>query len=483
VILIWGTVSIIYSNSQGLWHDELYTSSFIQGSDIYDFEGSDLDSLEGFHLKNEFNQAANKNEFTKNFSRNIIHEGHPPLYFIGLKLWSKVAGVSDLSLRTFSIFLGLIFFVFWSYLVNKISKDSASYFVGVSLAVLNPFLFYFFNEARMYGIWLTLSCLIFVVLFKVLNTEENETKPKYWALLIVLLTLSLYTHYYSIFVYCIVISLVTVTFGFKSGFKKLIILSIPFLLFLPWLLVIKEQTIAHKIHWTDGFYGWFSSFIEFLGGLKHLIFFSGTPILNILGVLIICGLLVYSFSKISLKRLDGHLVFSISITIMLILVLLLDSVLDHHTISVPRYFGVLIIPILFYVLFLFNRNRNKTLIFCVSIILLGQTYATYKIASHDDSPKQMFVEVASYLDSKYDPETTKIIVIPRGPAVFGIARYLRKDFEIKAINEFDSDDLANHNYVIVSQFIGLSSYPQEGPSEILDSLRLKTAFVGLNVYE
>ena len=69
----------MFITAQGFWHDEIHTLAFIRGIGVYPFEGSDFSFITKYESISWFKDLLETDDFYKNFYRNIIHEGHPPL--------------------------------------------------------------------------------------------------------------------------------------------------------------------------------------------------------------------------------------------------------------------------------------------------------------------------------------------------------------------------------------------------------------------
>ena len=53
----------------------------------------------------------------------------------------------------------------------------------------------------------------------------------------------------------------------------------------------------------------------------------------------------------------------------------------------------------------------------------------------DRTPKQMFREVASFVDNQVDSKTRILVFEPKGPLIVGIAYYLQNNFKLIPANE------------------------------------------------
>ena len=111
VLLLYLFLGISHSGQQGFWHDEVHTLTFLKGFSVYNFEGSVWSEQDSAYDANYFKHLLAEDNFYSNFSTQILHEGHPPLYFVLLKLWAYGFGTSEIALRSFSLSCGLIIFL------------------------------------------------------------------------------------------------------------------------------------------------------------------------------------------------------------------------------------------------------------------------------------------------------------------------------------------------------------------------------------
>ena len=110
ILIIYLFFGLSYSKKQGFWHDEMHTLTFLKGMSIYPFEGSIWSEQDSIYDVNHFKTLFAEDNFYANFSTLILHEGHPPLYFVLLKIWSYGFGFSEVALRSFSLCCGLLSF-------------------------------------------------------------------------------------------------------------------------------------------------------------------------------------------------------------------------------------------------------------------------------------------------------------------------------------------------------------------------------------
>jgi mannosyltransferase len=76
---------------------------------------------------------------------------HPPLYFLLLRAWTNVAGGSEFVLRYMSL-AGMMIAVAFIGRAARIVLDSSEAWVALALASVAPFMVFYAQEARMYGV-------------------------------------------------------------------------------------------------------------------------------------------------------------------------------------------------------------------------------------------------------------------------------------------------------------------------------------------
>jgi len=173
---------------------------------------------------------------------------HPPLYFSLLKLFNSVTGISDFTIRLFSV-IGALCLLILSYTVGQrvFGKNGALYFCLTILSI--PMLASNSHDARMYT-WAPFA-VTGVFLYSYLYIKTNKRSD---LVLLGLFTLmAAYLHYY-----CLIAAFWSNIFVFlylvlkkgKTWYAHLITMFAVVLLYLPWLAVFLAQTSSAN----DNFY-------------------------------------------------------------------------------------------------------------------------------------------------------------------------------------------------------------------------------------
>jgi len=185
-----------------LWSDETYTISMLHGtlSDFY---------------------ARFKNDL------------HPPLYYLGLRLYTGLFGLSTTSLRSFSV-VGVLATLLLGYFTGQrvFGKRGALYLCLMLISI--PMLAVYSHQARMYT-WAAFS-ITGVFLYSCLFIRTGNTRDL--ILLLILTVAAMYTHYYSMiaaFMANLYVFLYHILTKNRNWLRHLISLLIAAILLLPWL--------------------------------------------------------------------------------------------------------------------------------------------------------------------------------------------------------------------------------------------------------
>lgn len=119
---------------------------------------------------------------------------HPPLYYTLLHVWLRF-GTSEAALRSLSAMSGLLT-VAVVYGIGRLLFDRATGSLAALLLALSPFHLWYSQEARMYALVTLLATCSVYCLLEVLRSGRRFA----WIGYVLCTSLSLYTHYYAIFV-------------------------------------------------------------------------------------------------------------------------------------------------------------------------------------------------------------------------------------------------------------------------------------------
>lgn len=161
----------------------------------------------------------------------VARDTSPPLYYLCLHTWMKFFGASEVSIRSLS-FLFFLLTCFFVFLIAKKLWDEKTGLLAALACFLNPFLFQYAFEGRMYAILLLTST---AATYFYLSKNQKAY--------ILAATAALYTHHFSLFVIFTHFLWEVPNLFKKNGFiKTLKPYLIIGLLYLPWLYPLYYQT-------------------------------------------------------------------------------------------------------------------------------------------------------------------------------------------------------------------------------------------------
>ena len=200
-----------------VWFDESYSAYLIRGnfSDIWNLTAMDV---------------------------------HPPLFYFLLKLWSLVFGNADFALRFMSVFFGAISIILAFHLIKRWFGAKAAT-IGSLLLTFSPMLIRYGQEMRMY----TLVLAIILAATYLLDLALESNKKRYWILYAILVSLGMWTHYFTVFAWLTHLFYLKFILHRKI-FKKPIFTSylLSVILYIPWIpFFIQQFTHVQGNFWIE----------------------------------------------------------------------------------------------------------------------------------------------------------------------------------------------------------------------------------------
>ena len=171
----------------------------------------------------------------------LRQDGHPPLYYVLLAVWSVPFGTSDGALRAFSGILGVASLpLVW--MVARRHLDIRGSLLVVGVLASSPFAVRYATEVRMYSLLLVLLLLLHLVVARV---WERPSVGRSVALAVTVSALLL-THYWALFAVTVLSAGVVVAWRCdrRRGWYLVGGVLAGWLAFVPWLPVFLDQ-LAH----------------------------------------------------------------------------------------------------------------------------------------------------------------------------------------------------------------------------------------------
>ncbi len=290
----------------------------------------------------------------------IMRDTSPPLFNLTEHFWFKVFGTGEIAIRAL-VFLYFLIAVFFVYKIGETLWDRKTGLIAAVLTLLNPFVFSYGFEGRMYSLLLatvTASMYFFIA--------------KKWAGYIIATALALYTHHFAVFAIFVqgLWFLKELFWGEKkiafSIFKSFLAIGI---LYLPWLYPLYKQVTMFK----EGFW-------------------LGTPTLEDLGELILKYLNI-SLILLALRKWNKNLDKSILLVLWFLVPVLTTWLLSQKITSIfyDRYL-LYIIPAAMLLAASEMRFISKIILLIVAIVFVSADYVYF---THP--MKRPFRELAAYV--------------------------------------------------------------------------------------
>jgi mannosyltransferase len=133
--------------------------------------------------------------------REVSQSEHPPLYPLLLRLWIRLCGDAELSVRMLSVWWGVLAVA----LTYRLGRRFTSLLQGLGalLLAVSPFAIWYSQEARGYTQAMALVLAVVNLGVKLLpgrpDPDTPRSAPRYWlyVVYVILATAALYTHIYS----------------------------------------------------------------------------------------------------------------------------------------------------------------------------------------------------------------------------------------------------------------------------------------------
>jgi hypothetical protein len=492
VVITLGGVGIrcVKLDAQPLWHDEIHSLALVRGLDLYTFPGSDIHRLSAEGSAGQLVQEMSEDHFWAHLSRNLIHEGHPPIYYFLLRAWCECAGFASVGVRSLSVVASVGVIVLCLIVLPRLF-DRRLALIAAALVAVAPFQVFFATEARSYALLILLAAgfLLFVL-------EASLAKHRIGVLAIscacLTALLACLTHYYAVLFVVAVIAChwKGVIHAWRSQVAlPAIVCAIVLSSWVPFL--VKQLDTHDGSHWTEGA----PSVVDVLEGgastASDLLtgpYGSATSLERLLICVAAALTMLYGCLRLSEERRDLVRTLLATYVVCQCLVVCLDYVTDHHTILVPRYSAATHL-LLVIALSISIRGLPTKLGVCVLLLFVCQgSFASWKCVSGERAPKQAFGDAAYFVSSR-GVQGDLVVVVPPGPSLVGLSAFLDPSQRVMAAESHTLDHVLATNsdrdvWVVIQRLGATYMYAQDPPEES-DQWKVgatMTRFVGLDVW-
>jgi hypothetical protein len=349
-----------------------------------------------------FTKALIRHPFSEMFKL-LANDFHPPLYFLGLKIFTAVVGNNDFTIRLFSV-IGVICTLILSYTVGQkvLGKNGALLFCVMIIALPMPA--FYSHSARMYtwAAFATTGVFFYASLF----IKTNKTGDLFFLGLFSLM--AAYTHYYCLIAafWADLFVLLYLLFIQNKSWRNVTIMGgAVFVLFLPWFFILLSQThAAQKDFWIPAVSPstLLSCYLNPFGSELELYYLSYMLAVLIYGLTILAIYRNYVSHKDENKIVLGLslIVFHFTILTAVVLSLVLRPLLYHRYIMCVA--PMIMVPPSLYIM---NIGNKWIKTFFVGLFVCCGIYISLSMSSFSFGPYKQCLVVLQ----KNHPDVKKIV--------------------------------------------------------------------------
>jgi len=255
VIVLAAGLRVALLDRQGLWADELFSLAIATGHSL-EHPAAEADPTQGDYVEaptalpaSAFRRYLEHENPPAGFRRVVravrLSDTSPPLYYLLLNGWTRLAGVSDASIRLLSVLWALASIPVLWLIARRVAGEAAA-LPAVVLFAVNPLGLYHSVEGRMYalGPFLVVSLVALTLALGTRNAKLWLVGP--WA---ALSAVALLTHYFLCFVWIACVSWLAIT---PTRIRRTWLAGgvvITALLVLPWYAVMPETLDRWRVTW------------------------------------------------------------------------------------------------------------------------------------------------------------------------------------------------------------------------------------------
>jgi mannosyltransferase len=342
---------------------------------------------------------------------------HPPLFYIVLKCWTFIFSDSIISMRMLSVILSIISMFVLYFITSKLLPNEIQRLLVLLLFALSPLNIFYSQEVRMLNLnlLLTLTSVYFFIRY------FSTPKGIFGALYCITVTLSLYTHYFALFILIaqlIYAGLIYLTDKnsrdrLRPFFKYP---AFAFAMFIPWLPIMVGQAIKGQ-PWrksqsvqqvfTEVFNYFKDVFLSPYFTYESMTIMYLSHLISILTMLflLLCIIRIFNTGRFLIEPAD------VSILLFFIPLILAVFVSFRQSIVFSRYLSI-IIPYLLILLvyFSFRFYKQRTAI-VMSMLFVSISFLGIMINYGNDFKNNDYRKIISYIDANKS-ENDKLIVEP-----------------------------------------------------------------------
>ena len=351
--------------------------------------------------------------------------GSVPLYYILVNYWTEIFGLNEFKLRLLSALFGIIS-IYLIFLLGRFLFDSQVGLISAFILAINHQQIYFSQEARMYGMLVTLTLLSALFLLRALSSN----KAAYWAGFAITNAALLYAHYFSFFILFFEGLYVLIYWQkYKKSLKQIFFSAAAiFILYLPWIPALINQltqgspigrfvggpSISKFAAILIGFNSWISPDLNSRIALRAMNFLelsiSGWVLIAsvlivtlLLGSAFIFGLIYLKNRKICISPLkDNRVIFLLLwLSIPVLIPFLISVISPANAIFSDIRYVLFATPAYYLIVALGISKIHKWKIYFLAILVLFSVFPLYSYYINFDT--QQWREASDYLEFNRSP--------------------------------------------------------------------------------
>ncbi len=353
-----------------------------------------------------------------------LSDTNPPLYYLALSLWTRIAGTGDTGLRLFSTFCAIGCLPLIWMLASRVGTRATAIMSTVLFAV-SPLAIYYSAEGRMYALtWL------FGLGLANLTLRLRSGSPGLSAAWVIVAACGLLTHYFFAFVWLACALWAGGDADSRRRWRPAGMVAASAVIVLPWFITVPAHLSQWRITagWLDGSPSAADRLVASAKIIHGLLFWGGAPIsfgaTTLLSVVI--AVLVVRHARVHATR-EVRLLWMWAAA-SLIGLLAFDVWRGTRALEYLRY-ALPALPAVLILLALVLTTAGKSARLVIGMAIAGVWWhgAAVSLFTPASRPSQPFPEVAHRLSGWLDAGTVPSLVIvhsiPTG--VIGLARYMK----------------------------------------------------------
>ena len=383
--------------------------------------------------------------------RGASQDIHPPLFHILLGPWLKIWGNSEIALRSFSVFWGVLLIPLAYKLVKKTINARAAWYVAI-LITFSPYLVELSRMGRMPSLLVFLNLLSWYYLWQFLDTR----KLSYAIIYTIACLASLYTHYFTFLFLLAQYTFIILNFKMIEKKTRKICWLLPgviFLGYLPWLKYCWQHIEKGGPAWRGLGTNWWESIhslYAFIVGTACWSFFNKILVCSIIILAGIFWLVFFIKAKMPFNTLLSSSAAKMLISL-LVVPLLIVGIYSIFKLNIfdNRYLSLSAISLLILIGVFISRLAFKKSIIIMSLFLIAFSIPLFNqffVYGYYDNWRS----AAKIIKQEFKAED-EIAIYPawnQAPLEY----YLKNEFELKGLpGNYDPISGITQNYFYIDQ--------------------------------